>query len=65
MNKAFVLSRNLNHDMPRGGPEVTVGIMFGRENSGLTNAEVARADKILTVDANPGGPAVVFCIAEG
>ena len=56
MNKSYVLSRELYKDLPRGEGSGAVGIMFGRESSGLTNAEVARADRILTIDANPEYP---------
>ncbi|PNW71407.1 hypothetical protein CHLRE_16g653050v5 [Chlamydomonas reinhardtii] len=36
--------------MPRAG------LMFGRESSGLTNEEVALANKVLTIEANPVYP---------
>jgi tRNA/rRNA methyltransferase len=32
----------------------TAGILFGRERSGLTNEEVARANRIVTFPVNPG-----------
>src|SRR6201995_2479433 len=32
----------------------TVGILFGRERSGLTNEEVALGDRIITYPVNPG-----------
>ncbi|KAG2451886.1 hypothetical protein HYH02_003661 [Chlamydomonas schloesseri] len=32
------------------------GLMFGRESSGLTNEEVALANKVLTIEANPVYP---------
>jgi tRNA/rRNA methyltransferase len=32
----------------------TTGILFGRERSGLTNEEVARANRIVTFPVNPG-----------
>ena len=30
-------------------PDIKVGIMFGRERSGLTNEEVAEADSIISI----------------
>jgi tRNA/rRNA methyltransferase len=30
-----------------------VGILFGREDNGLYNSEVAKADRLLTIDSNP------------
>jgi hypothetical protein len=47
-----------------------VGIMFGRESSGLTNEEVAMAGKIVVVDSDPEfavlnlGQAVMVCCYE-
>ncbi|KAG2485276.1 hypothetical protein HYH03_015951 [Edaphochlamys debaryana] len=32
------------------------GVLFGRESSGLTNEEVARANKVVTVEADPTYP---------
>ncbi|PNG99488.1 putative tRNA/rRNA methyltransferase MJ1476, partial [Tetrabaena socialis] len=32
------------------------GLLFGRENSGLTNEEVAMANKVLTIEADPAYP---------
>ena len=98
MNKEYILSRDLFQDIPRTRG-TSIGIMFGRESTGLTNAEVgmrhhmltcisivqyylitlgedfskslglldmdhlryrcpqiARADKILTIDASPDYP---------
>ena len=40
------------------GSGVRVALMFGRESSGLTNEEVARSHKILTIDASPEYPVV-------
>lgn len=51
MNKDYVVSRGIAADYPKV-PELRVGILFGRESSGLTNAEVALANKILTVDSS-------------
>jgi tRNA/rRNA methyltransferase len=47
MNKEHILSKDLNSDYPL---ESKVGIMFGRENCGLTNQEISRANKIITID---------------
>jgi len=49
MNKNYVLSRGLSADIP---PTSNVGIMFGRENCGLNNAEISYANKILTIDTD-------------
>ena len=49
MNKRYVLSRDLKDDMPIVGK---VGIMFGRENCGLNNKEIAFANKIITIDTD-------------
>ncbi len=49
MNKRYVLSRDLKDDMPIAGK---VGIMFGRENCGLNNKEIAFANKIITIDTD-------------
>lgn len=54
MNKDYVLTRDLAADYPSDAGRV--GIMFGRESSGLTNAEVALASKVLTVDSDPSFP---------
>ncbi|MGK3945566.1 TrmH family RNA methyltransferase, partial [Streptomyces caeruleatus] len=34
--------------------DITAGILFGRERSGLTNEEVALANRIVTFPVNPG-----------
>ena len=47
MNKSYVLSRNLPKDIPSF---TSFGIMFGRENCGLNNKEIAFANKIITID---------------
>ncbi len=50
MNKNYVLSKSLaTHIKTRG----KAGIMFGRENCGLTNEEIAYANIILTIDTDP------------
>jgi len=47
MNKNYILSR----DLPKNIPDVrSFGIMFGRENCGLNNKEIAFANKIITID---------------
>jgi len=50
MHKDSVLSRELLQSFPHAS---NIGIMFGRENSGLTNEEISFANKILTIDTNP------------
>lgn len=47
MNKDYVFSQNLNSDYPS---LVKVGIMFGRENNGLSNEEIALANNIITIN---------------
>ena len=47
MNKEHVLSKDLSFDYPLGSK---VGILFGRENCGLTNQEISWANKIITID---------------
>jgi tRNA/rRNA methyltransferase len=51
LNKDYVLVKNLRVevDSVEGG----VGILFGRENCGLTNEEVTLAHKIITIDTDP------------
>ena len=49
MNKNYILSRELNLDISQNK---NIGIMFGRENSGLNNQEISYANKILTIDTD-------------
>jgi len=49
MNKDYVLSRDLNSYISQNQK---IGIMFGRENSGLNNQEISYANKILTIDTD-------------
>ena len=49
MNKNYVLSRNLEQDIPL---DCAIGIMFGRENCGLNNQELTYANKILVIDTD-------------
>jgi len=49
MNKDYVLSRELNLAISQ---KQKIGIMFGRENSGLNNQEISYANKILTIDTD-------------
>jgi tRNA/rRNA methyltransferase len=44
-------AREIHGHMAAGG---RAGILFGRERSGLTNEEVARANRIVTFPVNPG-----------
>ncbi len=50
MNKDYVSVANLYEDFPKA---TKTGIMFGRESSGLTNEEIALANKIITINTNP------------
>lgn len=50
MNKQYVLSRNIADDLPPSGSKV--GFLFGRESSGLSNDEIACANKIITIDTS-------------
>lgn len=47
MNKDYVFSHNLSLDYPS---LQRVGIMFGRENNGLSNEEISLANKIITIN---------------
>ncbi len=47
MNKSFTTLKHLPSSYPK---DSKVGIMFGRESSGLTNNEVSLANKIITID---------------
>jgi len=49
MNKNYILSRDLANDII---DYKHVGIMFGRENSGLNNEEISYANKIVTIDTD-------------
>ena len=44
-------AREIVEEVSRGA---TAGILFGRERSGLTNEEVALANRIVTFPVNPG-----------
>jgi tRNA/rRNA methyltransferase len=44
-------AREIGGHIAKGG---TAGILFGRERWGLTNEEVARANRIVTFPVNPG-----------
>lgn len=47
MNKDYLLSRDLKLDINNKG---NVGILFGREATGLTNEEIMLANKIITIN---------------
>ncbi|MCC8372389.1 MAG: RNA methyltransferase [Rickettsia endosymbiont of Pseudomimeciton antennatum] len=47
INKDYVLSENLSQDCPTG---LKVGIMFGRESSGLQNTDITYAHKIININ---------------
>ena len=49
INKNYVLSRDLTKDI---AGYKHVGIMFGRESSGLNNKEISYANKIVTIDTD-------------
>ncbi|MDP4708863.1 MAG: RNA methyltransferase [Rickettsiaceae bacterium] len=49
MNKNYILSRDISSDIPK---IASLGIMFGRENCGLNNKEIAYANKIVTIDTD-------------
>ena len=49
MNKSYLLSKELPDHYPT---QLKVGIMFGRENCGLTNQEITIANKIITIDTD-------------
>lgn len=46
INKDYISSRSLKDDYVAG---LKVGVMFGRENCGLTNQEITLANKIITI----------------
>lgn len=47
MNKGYVTLKDLNITYPINAK---VGVVFGRESSGLTNNEITLANKIITID---------------
>lgn len=49
MNIDYALSRDLNSDI---SGYKHLGIMFGRESSGLSNQEISYANKIVTIDTD-------------
>ncbi len=50
MNKHYISPKDLQNEYPAEG---VVGIMFGRENSGLNNQEISMANKIITINTGP------------
>lgn len=50
MNKNYVLTKNLSSVFSR---DIKVGIIFGRESTGLTNDEISIADEIIIIDTDP------------
>lgn len=64
INKNYILSEHLPQDYP---PNCKVGIMFGRENCGLQNKEIAYAHKIIRINTgefsslNIAQAAIVIC----
>ena len=51
MNKGYVLTRDMMQE-PSMKSLSEVGVMFGRESSGLNNKEISYANKILTIDTD-------------
>ena len=49
MNKATICSKEIPTDYPY---DLKVGIMFGRESSGLSNNEIAIANKIVSINTS-------------
>jgi tRNA/rRNA methyltransferase len=49
LNKDYVTTKTLPKSYKY---DAKVGILFGRENSGLTNAEIAHANAIISIDTN-------------
>lgn len=47
MNKNYVLLKDIKPDAKK------IGILFGRESSGLSNEEISHANSILTIDTDP------------
>jgi len=50
MNKEYVLSKELHRNF---NYKIKTGILFGRENCGLTNKEITFANKIITIETDP------------
>ncbi|MGV2333219.1 MAG UNVERIFIED_CONTAM: RNA methyltransferase [Planctomycetaceae bacterium] len=50
INKNYILSKDISST---NIDAKSIGIIFGRENSGLTNEEIAYANSIITIDTNP------------
>lgn len=48
MNKEYILSTELAASYPKNAGKV--GIMFGRENNGLSNEEITAANKIVSIN---------------
>lgn len=49
MNKDYILSKDIaQSNLPKG----KMGIMFGRESSGLSNEEISAANQILTINTD-------------
>jgi tRNA/rRNA methyltransferase len=53
MNKSYIQAKNLRSEiLKQYTSNHTIGIVFGRESSGLTNEEVNICNKILVIDSN-------------
>lgn len=50
MNKEYITTTNLGSEFNQ---KMSVGIIFGRESTGLTNEEISIADKIIVIDTDP------------
>jgi tRNA/rRNA methyltransferase len=59
MNKEYIEIRDLHNDFlnltssKNTNSYNKIGVLFGRESSGLTNEEICFANKILTINTNP------------
>lgn len=49
INKEYILSRDLAAEIKN---KSAIGILFGRENYGLSNEEISYANKIITIDTD-------------
>lgn len=50
VNKDFIPSYSLAEELSNNAGKI--GLMFGRENSGLTNQEISLANKVITIDTD-------------
>jgi tRNA/rRNA methyltransferase len=57
MNKAVIELPNFNEGL-KNLPNQKIGILFGRERTGLTNEEIVSANAILTIKTNEENPSL-------